>query len=147
MQSDQPTHQQASLSQVVRQFQSWRASRRRGARIPKALWQSATALAVVHGTSRVSTALAVDYYGLKKRLDARQPDARRPGREPSHAARFVELPRATAQATITCAIEVERPCHERVGSEPGHTKLRIELQGIELVELDSLLRSMWGERA
>jgi len=146
MQPDQQTHQQATLIEVASQFQSWRAGRQRGARIPSTLWQSATSLAATHGVSRVSMALTLHYYALKKRLDTQRPGAKQTRHEPSRTHRFVEVPRPIAQSTITCAIEIEKPCHAELGGKSGHTKLRVELQDVGLTELDALLRSMWSER-
>jgi hypothetical protein len=50
-----------------RRFRAWRERRKLGCRIPQTLWQMAIRLAECHGVSRTSTALGLDYYGLKKR--------------------------------------------------------------------------------
>src|SRR4051812_47442126 len=74
------------LAQGRRRFQAWR-ERRQGARhIPQPLWDLAVRLVSQHGLSRTATALALDYYSLKKLVEAagHQP--------PSPSPAFVELP-------------------------------------------------------
>ncbi len=59
-------------SELVRtreQFEVWRAGRTRGDRIPAKLWKQAVKLAGRHGVSRISSALKLDYYTLKNRLE------------------------------------------------------------------------------
>src|SRR2546423_946736 len=53
-----------------RRFQAWRERRKPGGRIPQSLWAMAIRLAKIHGVSRTSTALGLDYYSLKKRAEA-----------------------------------------------------------------------------
>jgi hypothetical protein len=144
MQASQETCTHKDFSNTARDFQQWRATRRRGARIPATLWRSATSLAVVHGVSRTALALGLDYYALKKRLGARSRDASASaiarGTDPER--QFVEVSLPSATSTFTCAIEVEKP-----GDDAGHSKLRLELEDVALGDLDALLRSVWSQRA
>ena len=141
MQSSQEACRHGDFSDAVLDFQQWRASRSRGARIPPPLWQSATSLAAVHGVSRTSTALGLDYYALKKRLSAGSGDASAKANGPDRVTQFVEVPLPSATTTVTCAIEVEKR-----GGDTAHSKLRLELEDVTLTDLDALLRSVWSRR-
>ena len=142
MRPSQETCTPEDFSEVALEFQKWRATRRRGARIPAGLWRSATSLAAVHGVSRTAIALGLDYYGLKKRLGSRSGDASASASGPDVETPFVEMSLPSATSTVTCAIEVEKQ-----EGEAGHSKLRLELEGVALTDLDALLRSVWGRRA
>lgn len=78
----------AGLPSLARRFMTWRATRPRGQRIPKELWQAAIALARIHGINPTVAALKLNYYDLQRRLHSGQ--ACRRGRPP--AAVFVEVP-------------------------------------------------------
>ena len=78
----------AELTRAAARWAQWRRTRRLGARIPESLWKLALELAARHGVSRTAIALRVDYYALKKRLDAQTPP-RRVGSAAAPA--FVEL--------------------------------------------------------
>lgn len=56
-----PTRSALSLQQASRQFERWRATRRRGERIPAALWQATVDVARRRGVSRTSQSLQLDY--------------------------------------------------------------------------------------
>ena len=45
---------------------AWRSTKKRGARIPDALWEAAVELATTHGVYDVSRGLAVDHSKLKR---------------------------------------------------------------------------------
>jgi len=144
MQASQETFPHDEFSDTAGEFREWRATRPRGARIPAGLWRSATALAEMHGVSRTSTALGLDYYGLKKRLGAGSSDASAGAivSRPASERRFVEVSLTSAAATVTCAIEVEK-----LDGDVCRSKLRLELKGVALADLDALLRSVWCGRA
>jgi hypothetical protein len=76
------------LPTLRRRFQTWRATRARGQRIPTELWQAAVAVARVHGINPTVTALKLDYYDLQRRLPSGP--TRPGGRAPTPV--FVELP-------------------------------------------------------
>lgn len=140
-----PTRQQRppqpdDFAAARRAFDDWRTTRKRGQRIPEPLWDAATALAEQHGIAKTAAALKLDYYALKRRLTG-EPATPRSNRDDADARpRFVEVSLATAAATITCTLEVE-------GRGERHSKLRLELQGIALADLDALLRSVWSQSA
>jgi hypothetical protein len=88
--------------------------------------------------SRTARALGLDYYALARRLqtgERRGKDDRR-GAE---ASGFVELsipPVATRQARAPkCRLEL---------SAGGSTRLCIEIDGVEPVEIEALARGLWG---
>jgi hypothetical protein len=76
------------LATLAQRFETWRAGRQRGQRIPAELWQAATELARVHGLNPTAAALKLSYDNLQRRLVAGA--APRKGRRPPPA--FVELP-------------------------------------------------------
>jgi hypothetical protein len=92
------------------------------------------ALARKHGVSKTSLALHLDYYSLKRRLEAGP--GPRPEREGA-GARFVEIPLRPVPNGSACVLEVE----------DGHgARLRLELQGIVGAgELAGLVGSVWSQ--
>jgi hypothetical protein len=58
-----------SLEKVQHRFTAWRNAKRKGERIPKELWSSATELAREIGINRVANALHLDYTKLKHRVN------------------------------------------------------------------------------
>jgi len=64
---------------AARQFAQWRKTTRRSTRIPESLWDVAVDVARSEGVWRTAKTLRLDYYGLKRRLEA--------DTAPSHAAK------------------------------------------------------------
>ena len=60
----------AEVGETLARFQAWRQARRSGARIPKALWGEAVALARRLGVNLVATTLGVNHTALKERLSS-----------------------------------------------------------------------------
>ena len=68
------THQHpARLEGTRRRFERWRATREGHTRIPEALWVSAVRAASQYGVCQTSRVLRLDYYSLKKRVEAAGP--------------------------------------------------------------------------
>ena len=65
-----PTFSATELSQLQRQLNSWRQRQPGRRRLPTTLWDAAAHLARLHGVSRVSQALRLDYYRLQRRANA-----------------------------------------------------------------------------
>jgi hypothetical protein len=106
----------AALIKGRRRFDAFRRQRRRRTPFPKALWNVAVDLAKSHGVNATARALGLDYYCVKKRLDAATvADA---GGTPG----FIELPPAVARHAASCLIEIE---------DGSGAKMRILLQGGE----------------
>jgi len=120
-----------SVDRVQRQFERWRRQRRPGVRIPDALWRAAVNLALDVGISRTAQHLRLDYYALKDRVEAAPRQASGEG----DAGRFVEIPAAAARSNAGCVLEIQG------GSA---VRLRMELQGMDVAELGSLVRSVLG---
>jgi len=114
-----------SLEQVEQRFVRWRASRKRGERIPQTLWCAAVALAREHGLAQIGQKLRVDCDGLKRRLDSAEAAARAGG----SATKFVELIAPSAVVMCECIVELENA---------RGAKMRLELKGVELAQLASL---------
>ncbi len=124
----------AELARAAARWAQWRRTRELGARIPESLWKLALELAARHGVSRTAIALRVDYYALKKRLDAQTPP-RRVGSAAAPA--FVELPPPSLATAGGCVIEFEKA---------SGAKMRIELRGSQVPDLAALGRSFWESR-
>jgi hypothetical protein len=126
------------LPAARREFDRWRRSVGRVRRIPQDLWERASALAREHGVSRTARALGLDYDALARRMQTGE-RRRKDDRRISEASAFVELsiPAVeTRQARApTCRLEL---------SAGGSTRLCLELDGVEPVEIDALARGLWG---
>ena len=118
------------LSEAESRFERWRRSRIQGTRIPAALWRAAVAAAREHGVSKVASALRLDYYGLKERLESA------PVSEPESAGRggFLEIPLLTPSSS-ECVLELE---------DGQGARLRVELKGAVPAELETLARTLWS---
>jgi hypothetical protein len=124
-----------SLERAVRRFEKWRRTRRRGEHIPEDLWELAARLAGKYGVNRTALPLRLDYYDLKRRVEAAV--RQRVSRKKSKPA-FVELV-AQGQSTPTeCMLELENA---------DGAKIRIELRGTNVSDLAALARSLWREEA
>ena len=112
------------LLRAQHQFQTWRIQRTPGDRIPQTLWAIAVPLARTHGLSRTAATLRLDYYGLKKRLEADSSSD-----QPNHPP-FVEL---------TPPLLLARQCHLELNNGSGVT-LRIQLVGYDAADIEALVR-------
>jgi hypothetical protein len=83
-----PQGESAGQEPLAQRFKRWRASRRRGERIPEELWQAAAERARCHGLSATAAMLKLSYYELKRRLLAGGTSRRSGSRAPV----FVEVP-------------------------------------------------------
>lgn len=108
-------------------FQTWRRLRKGGSRIPPPLWRLAVGLASDHGVSRTATALKLDYYSLKKQVEAATdpPQSSRPA--------FVELP---------APVMVGKQGLFELDNGSGAT-MRVQLLGYDAAEIEVLARSFW----
>jgi hypothetical protein len=115
------------LAQGRRRFQAWRERRRGGRRIPQPLWALAVRLVSQHGLSRTATALGLDYYSLKKRVEA---DGQQP---PSPGSAFVELP---------APLVVSKQALFALDNGAGAT-MRVHLLGYDAADVEALARRFW----
>lgn len=94
-----------AMEDVRAGFEAWRGRRRRGERIPEALWCAAARAAQQHGVHQVSRALGVDYSHLKRRVA--------PVGDGGHGAGtaeglFVELDGGRAEPGVACVVELAK---------------------------------------
>ena len=120
------------LKAVRQELERWRRTRRKRSPIPEALWESATELAQEHGTSKVAQALRLNYYDLKKRVDA------------STA--------LTVMASSPAFVEVDAPCGFPGGGcqvaleSPGGRRMSIQVRGPQAgVDVAALCEAFWRE--
>jgi len=96
------------VKRVRGQLDEWRGQRRQGQRIPEELWDTAVRVARRHGLNRVSRALNLDYYHLKKRSGLGEEKGRsRSGSEQL----FVEVASVASEVTepnAACVVELEK---------------------------------------
>jgi hypothetical protein len=115
------------LAHGRRRFQAWRERRPEGRRIPQPLWTLAVRLVSQHGISRTATALGLDYYSLKERVEAA-------GQEPpSPGPAFVELP---------APVVVAKQALFELDNGAGAT-MRVQLLGYEAADVEALARRFW----
>ncbi len=117
------------LAQARHQFQAWR-QRRQGRRIPQPLWDLAVRLVSQHGLSRTVTALGLDYYSLKKHVEAAGQGL------PSPGPAFIELP---------APLLVSKQAHFELDNGAGAT-MRVQLSGYDTAEVEVLARCFWNAR-
>ena len=115
------------LARAARRFETWRSSRTTQ-RIPAELWSLATDLGARFGVSRTARALRVQYYALKKRVDATATMEAEEARTPPA---FVEILTAPSRATSECLVEFE---------SANGTKMRIQVNGAGTLDLAELSR-------
>ncbi len=113
-----------ALARARDRFTAWRQTKKPKSRIPEPLWELAVKLAAKHGLHRTARILKLDYYCLKKRVEAVQ---RHGEGNPS----FIELPPASAPVQ-ECIIEFE----------DGAVSLRLHLKGYNAVEVATVGRSV-----
>jgi hypothetical protein len=109
-------------------FQAWRQRRKTRGRIPDTLWALAVRLVKIHGVNRTALALGVDYYSLKKRVEAAS------SKLPATGPAFVELP---APALIG------KQCLFELNNAAGST-LRVQLLGYDTADVETLARALWS---
>lgn len=116
-----------TLAEASRRFERWRRSSRRGRHIPAELWSVAVELARRHGVSKTSATLRLEYYALKKRLEAAGASVA------ERRATFVEVALGSVPAT---------PCVVELADGRG-LKLRVELPDRAAAELGAVARALW----
>jgi hypothetical protein len=135
----------ARLDAARRQFERWRRVRKPHSLIPDRLWAAAVKLVAQYGLCRTARILRVDYYSLKKQVEAASvAEHDRPafrvgggtpaaGLEEGTPATFVELP---------SPVPISRGCVLELESIAG-AKMRVELKGVAMPDLAALTRGFW----
>jgi hypothetical protein len=125
----------AGLESVRRRLEQWRQTHKVRSRLPAPLWAAAVKAAGIHGIHRTARALRLDYYVLKKRME--QNAANSSASEKRATPAFIELAPHASAGSCECILELE---------DVGGSKMRIELKGIALPDMESLCRSLWNHR-
>ena len=81
---------------------AWRSTKKRGARIPEALWEAAVELATTHGVYDVSRGLGVDYSKLKRLVTESEQ------RRGEVSVEFVELQELFSTTRAPAVVEMRR---------------------------------------
>ena len=140
------------LEGTRRRFERWRRTRKGRSHIPEPLWTSAVKAAGKYGLHRAAQALGLDYYTLKKRVEAAGSGGVSGGKVGSHlfsdreavsadgqaVATFLELAPTASGGSRECILELE---------DPGGAKMRVHLKGMQAPDLAALSRSFWGMEA
>lgn len=116
------------LLRVRQRFADWRRTRTPGERIPARLWKSAAKLGADYGLNQTATALKLDYYSLKRHVEAQVS-------ETASTAAFIELPPTPVVDGNECIIELE---------DGAGASMRVHLKGTEMPDLLALGRSFWN---
>lgn len=119
----------APLARGRDRFEAWRRTRKAGTRIPNKLWSLAVKLVDGHGLNRTASILGLDYYSLKKRVEARNSDST------SVPPTFIELSPPLPSASGECVVEFE---------DGAGASIRVHLRGCDAPDLVALGRSFWG---
>lgn len=127
----------AELVQAREQLTAWRLTRKPRARIPRELWELAARLAATHGVHRTARALKLEYYALKKRVEA-VPDPSENCSAP-RTAEFVELP-SVVVAAKECA--AAKACVLELAQ--GTRRLRVQLTGYEAADVATIGQRLWS---
>jgi len=122
----------AWLERLRRRFDRWRQTRGGRSRIPEALWASAVKAAGKYGLNPTARALGLDYYSLKKRVEAATSGG---GPDRPEEAGFIEVAPVTSVGVTDCSLELENP---------RGAKLRVQMKGVPAPDLVALSRSFWG---
>jgi hypothetical protein len=122
------------LALLRQRFAHWRQGRTGRSRIPEPLWAAAVRAANTHGLNPTARALRLDYYALKKHVEA----AGGASEDREAAAAFVELSGPIPADAPECIVELE---------DPRGAKLRVYLKGMPAPDWTALSRSFWSREA
>lgn len=138
------------LTRAAARFREWRRSTPLGSRIPEGLWAVAVRLADRYGVSKTAKVLILDYYALKRRLEAMPRLQAMPVEDPASGelAEFVEVPASEwpLPAIATASAGVPTPpgeCLVELEDNRG-TKLRLHLKGLPVSDLVALSVALWS---
>jgi transposase len=95
----------AELAAVRSALETWRRTRTHRRPIPPEIWEQVVPLARTHGVSRVSEALRLNYYALKRRLGAPKRARRRSGGVGASVLEGWAVIQITPQMRILLAVE------------------------------------------
>jgi hypothetical protein len=122
------------LKTLRQRFERWRRARKGRSRIPEPLWAAAVKVAGTYGTGRTARALRVDYYALKKRVEAKCAITASKASGEVVGGTFLEVPSPMWAGAGECTLELE---------DAAGAKLRVHLKGFVAPDLVELSRSFW----
>lgn len=120
-----------NVDQAKQRFGEWRENRKRGERLPEALWAVAIDLARAHGVERIARELRID----QDRLKARLPGASEAMGTQGADGGFVELFAPQAVGMGECVVEL---------SNARGAKMRVQFQGGDMAGLAGLMNAFWS---
>jgi len=118
-------------ARVREQLNQWRQDHSGRGRIPEVLWVEATRLAHEHGLHKTARLLGLDYYSLKKRLQAESA----PEMDSPSSSAFVELQPTYPSAAFECVLELQNA---------QGTQLKLHLRGSAAPDLTALSSVFWS---
>ena len=95
-----------TLEDVLREFEIWRAVKKKRSRIPEQLWEAAVKLSSNYTPHQISRALHLDYVELKNRISSSMHD--KVLSEHGNTASFIEVDFSKSISTSECSVEVEK---------------------------------------
>lgn len=118
------------LARGQARFRAWRAQRKAGDRIPRALWALAVRMANLHGVNRTVLAFGLDRQYLQRRIASTGAPAEGLASTPA----FVPLP--TPNLT-------RKECRIELDNGAGAT-MRVQFSGYDAADLEALSRGFWN---
>ncbi|MGA1871677.1 MAG: hypothetical protein ACMUJM_24380 [bacterium] len=119
-----------TLGDVLREFERWRATRRKRKPIPEKLWEAAVGLSSDYTPHQISKALHLNYLALKKRIQSTGQDKLLPVQGPSSS--FIEIDFSKSISTSEFFVEIEK-------SDGAKMKMSFKNGiGINLIEIGKL---------
>ena len=111
------------------QIDSWRKTRISRQNVPEPFWRAAVELARIGGINPVAAVLGLNYYRLKRRVEAGQDAVTE-----SKAVSFVELQVNPVAHSLECTAEL---------SDRRGATMRLRLVGAGAAELVALVQAFW----
>lgn len=125
------------LKSVQSDFENWRASKKKGSRIPPSLWEEAVGLYPEFTVSQIATNLSLSYTDLKQRIEKKVVKSS-PNQSESVPA-FFELDFSAPSASVSeCVVEME---------DGNGSKMRMCFRGKTDFDLLELGKSFWMRRS
>jgi len=125
------------LKNVKSDFENWRASKKKGSRIPPSLWEEAVGLYPEFTVSQIATNLSLSYTDLKQRIETKVVKNSTKESKPDPA--FFELDFSAPSASISeCVVEME---------DGSGSKMRMCFRGKTDFDLLELGKSFWMRRS
>ena len=129
--------QKDCLTELAEAFDSWRAERKLGSKIPEELWDQACKLEPEYGFGSVAHTCRLNYAQLRRRLGLPVPERRAckaAGNVSRGSGRFLEVGSLRGLTGEECCIEVEVP----------QRKMTIRLSGGSTLRAGDIISGLWN---